>query len=249
MVAIDHVAGEVIVGAILDDELHLVVRREAIEVLPVVPVRLAAAGALDVDDLPHGRRNAVDRPVSSRLQHDRPARGKQPIHQRIHVLLQQRLAARDFDEPTLVLLHSGHDVVDRHLAPLVKRVRRIAPGAAQIARRQPHEHARFPRARRFALDRVEDLVDRKHKNRGLVAGPAAGFFPAPAPSSQPQLASTIVPWRSRLSTGSPPERHARTPEVFWTSKASTWSSSTSTKSRRRASSSRSTSERTTFSIT
>ena len=51
----DDVARELVVGAILDDELHLVVRREPVEVVPVVLRGLPARRALDVDDLQHGR--------------------------------------------------------------------------------------------------------------------------------------------------------------------------------------------------
>ena len=49
----DDVARVLVVGAVLDDELHLVVRPQAIEVRPVHPVRFAAAGTLHVENRDH----------------------------------------------------------------------------------------------------------------------------------------------------------------------------------------------------
>ena len=54
------------------------------------------------------------------------------------------------------------DFVERHLAPFGERVGRVAPGAAQVAGGQAHEHARPPGVGRFPLDGVEDLVDGQH---------------------------------------------------------------------------------------
>src|SRR4030095_16019122 len=42
----DHVAGELVIGAILDDKLDLVLRAQPLEIRPVVFRDLAAAGAL-----------------------------------------------------------------------------------------------------------------------------------------------------------------------------------------------------------
>src|SRR5437764_1257973 len=94
----DHVARVFIVRAILDHELHLIVRPQAIEIAPVVLPRLAAAWTLDVEDrddaLGHARRAAVPAGLE---QHGASA-PEQRIHERVHLFLQQRLAARDFDE-------------------------------------------------------------------------------------------------------------------------------------------------------
>ena len=56
----------------------------------------------------------------------------------------------------------GQHVVDRHLLAAGEGVGRVAPRAAQIAGRQPHEHAGPARVRRFALDGGVDLEDRQH---------------------------------------------------------------------------------------
>ncbi len=54
------VARVLVVGAVLDDELHFVVGVQAIEVLPVHPVRLSAARALHVHDLDDAGRHVGD---------------------------------------------------------------------------------------------------------------------------------------------------------------------------------------------
>ena len=95
-------------------------------------------------------------------------RFEQAIHEGVHVVLQERFAAGDLDERTFISLDFGHDFVDRPFGSLVKRVRRIAPRAAQIARREPHEHAWLAGPRRLALDRVEDLVDREHDGKSSI---------------------------------------------------------------------------------
>ena len=67
------IARELIIRTIFDDELHFVVRREAIEVGPVVLTDLAAAGALDVDDFHDLGRNPIDRTMAARFEQHRPA--------------------------------------------------------------------------------------------------------------------------------------------------------------------------------
>ena len=106
--------------------------------------------------------------MAAGLEHHRAGRGQQAIHQRIHVFLQQRFTAGNLDERTVVPVDLGHDLVHRHLATLVERVLRVAPRTAEIARRQPHEHARTPGARRLALNRVEDLVDRQQFANSII---------------------------------------------------------------------------------
>jgi hypothetical protein len=78
----------------------------------------------------------------------------------VHVFLQQRLAARELDDLALEPLHLGDDVVDGHLAAAGEGVRRVAPAAPQVARGEPHEHARPADVRRLALDGDVDFVDR-----------------------------------------------------------------------------------------
>ena len=86
---------------------------------------------------------------------------EQRLHQRIDVVLQQRLAAGDLDERTVEPLDLGKHLVERLLAPFVKGVRRVTPRAAQVAGGQAHEDARPAGVGGFALNRVEDLVNRQ----------------------------------------------------------------------------------------
>ena len=104
----DDIARVLVVAAVLDDELDLVVRREPIEVGPVVTVRFAAARALDVDDLDDRPWHTLDAHVPARFDHDRLARVEQAVHQRVDLALQQRLAAGNLHQPAVV----GVDLLD-----------------------------------------------------------------------------------------------------------------------------------------
>ena len=152
---------ELVVRAIGDHELHLVVRssrcaRLLQSFLSASPlpghftsmIRITPAGTCG------------DAAMAAGLEQHGLARLEQALHQRIHVLLQQRLAAGDLDERAAVRLDLGHHLVHAHLAAFVERVRRVAPAAAQVAGGQADEHARPAGVGRLALNRVEDLVDR-----------------------------------------------------------------------------------------
>ena len=161
----DHdVARELVVLAVLDHELHFVLRGEALDVRPVVSMGLSAAWALDVHDADHRGRDLLDTEVTAGLEHHGEAFVEQPLHQRIDILLQQRLSAGDLDDGAFERLDPFDHLVERHLVSLGECVRRVAPGAAEVARRQADEHAGPPRVRRFSLDRVEDLVDGQHSS-------------------------------------------------------------------------------------
>ena len=56
-----------------------------------------------------------------------------------------------------------HDLIHRHPASFVKRVRRVAPRTTQVAGGQADEDAGTPGVRRFSLNRMENLVDRQHR--------------------------------------------------------------------------------------
>ena len=96
------------------------------------------------------------------FEHHRSAGLQQALHQRVDVFLQQWLTAGDFDERTAVPFDPGHHVVDRHLPALVEGIRSVAPRAPQVAGGQADEDARLAGPRRFALDRMENLVNRQH---------------------------------------------------------------------------------------
>ena len=160
VLAPDDLLREFIVAPIGDHEFHLVPFREVREVAPVVLVRLAGARALHVHDADDARRHVGDAAMPAGLdQHGLPGI-EQALHQRIHVGLQQWLAAGHLDGLAAARLDVRDDVVNAHLAALVEGVRRVAPAAAQVAGGQANEDARPARIGRLALDRMEDLVNR-----------------------------------------------------------------------------------------
>src|SRR5882672_10064765 len=158
----DDVAGVLVVRAILDDELHLVLRTKAVEVAPVVFRGLAAAGALHVEDGDDAVGDAGRAAMASGLEEHRPPAFEQLLHQRIHILLQQRLAAGHLDERTRVRVQLLEHVIERALRSFVEGVRRVAPRAPEVAGGQANEDTRPPGVARFALDGVENLVDGQH---------------------------------------------------------------------------------------
>ena len=95
-VARDHVARVLVVGAVADHEFHLVARLQPVDVRPVHPLCLAAAGALDVHDADDARRHPIEADVPPGLEQHGLAAFQQLAHQRRCVLLQQRLAAGHF---------------------------------------------------------------------------------------------------------------------------------------------------------
>ena len=87
-------------------------------------------------------------------------------HRAVDVPLQERFAAGDLHELAPVRPDLDTTSSTDTLLPFVKRVRCVAPGAAQVARGQADEHARPPGVRRLSLDGMKDLVDRQHRARG-----------------------------------------------------------------------------------
>ena len=157
------IARELVVGPVLDDELHLVVRREPVEIAPLVLAGFAAPGTLDVHDLDDvGRaRGRSDGDRRSRASPCGPGRGGATSGRRRPPAGAARLPVISTSGQSW-LSDRGDHLVHGLLAPLVKGIGGIAPGAAQIARRQPDEHAGTAGVGRFPLNRIEDLVDRQH---------------------------------------------------------------------------------------
>src|SRR5678815_434790 len=162
LVSSDDVAGELVVGAILDDELDLVLRTQPLEILPVVLRVLAAARTLHVEDRHDISRNALGAAMATGLEQHRLAAVEQTLHERIHLFLQQGLAAGHLDQRAFVAIDLTEDIVQGALVALVKGIRRIAPAAPQIACGQAHEHTRPSGVCGLALHRMKDLVDGQH---------------------------------------------------------------------------------------
>src|SRR5262245_56364541 len=173
LVARDDVASKLVVDAILHDELHLVLRTQPFEILPVVLPIFAAARALHVEDGHDAIRNALDAAMATRFEQDGLAIVEKALHERIDILLQQRLAAGHLNQRTPVSIDFADDIVQRALAAFVEGIWRIAPAAPQIARGQADEHTRPSGVCGLALHRVEDLVDGEHVLRSLGFGLSA----------------------------------------------------------------------------
>src|SRR5579885_684674 len=158
-VAGNHRARPFVIGAIADYEFHLVVCGQIMQVAPQVAMGLAAARTFEIHDLDHPRVKPADVGRPRGLDHHLLAVLQQCLAQRVHSLLQQRLAAGDFHQRTAIALDLLHDLGHRHPAAFVKGVLRVAPHASQVAGGQAHERAWAPGMRGFALHAVKDLVD------------------------------------------------------------------------------------------
>src|ERR1019366_9724460 len=93
------VAHPFVVDAIGEHELDLVARPEVIEVRPSVPVRLAAARALEIPDLVDARVDTGDVGFAAGLDEHRAPGVAELGHQREDSGLEERLAARQPGEP------------------------------------------------------------------------------------------------------------------------------------------------------
>ena len=69
-------------------------------------------------------------------------------------------------------IHLMADRIDGRALAAVKRIRRVAPGASQIASGEPHKNAWQACARTFTLNRFENLgdEDRLRFNRSSISG-------------------------------------------------------------------------------
>ncbi len=137
-------------------------RSETLEVRRVIALRFPAARALHVEDGNNPFRNTRRAAVAACLEQHGPAAIQQPLHQRIHVVLQQWLASGDLDEGAPKLIDLVKNRLDGPFLPFVKRVWGIAPGTAEVASGQPDEDTRPSGIGGLTLDGVEDLVDREH---------------------------------------------------------------------------------------
>src|SRR4029077_7439222 len=137
----DDPTSEFVIVAILDDELHLVMPRQQIDILPVVLVGLAAARTFHVHDLDDARRHTGNGAMPAGFEHHGIAAIEQHIHQRKDIFLEKRLSASDLDEPALMRLNLLNYIVNRSFLSFVKRVRSVAPGAPQVAGGKTHEYA------------------------------------------------------------------------------------------------------------
>src|SRR6185503_12187098 len=107
----DHVSGKLVVGAILDDELDLVVGTKPLEVFPVVLRNLAAAWALHIEDRHDVSGNTLRAAMTTGLEQHRLAAVEQSLHERIHLFLEQRLTAGHLHQRASVAIDLTNDIV------------------------------------------------------------------------------------------------------------------------------------------
>ena len=155
----DRIARPFVVAAVGEDELHLVRRTQLVDVRPVVVRGLAAGRALQVDDSPHPRIDTRDVEPAAGFEQDGESAVAEAAHQGMNAGLEQGFAAGDFHQRAVERQHLGDHVVCAHPRAFVEAVLGVAPTAPHLAPGQPHQDARAAREGRFALDRVEDLVD------------------------------------------------------------------------------------------
>src|SRR5262245_9498148 len=139
--------------------------------------------------------------MAAGLEHHGIAASDERIHERINIVLQQRFTARDLDQAAIVLSYFGDHLIQRALLALVEGVLGVAPRTSKVAGCQPHEDARRAGARRFALDGIEDFVDRQHSGISTIVS-AWGTCASERP------AGTIRPAAARgTASSTPPRKH------------------------------------------
>ena len=173
-----------VVAPVRDHELRLVLGREQVEVAPFHPMRLARAGRLHV----HDRHRAGVEARRAAMCPDVSTRTCQPASARR--LTKGNAAGWESGSPPVSRTRrhgycpiSARTSSSDALPPLVERVGRVAPHAAQGASGEPHEHARLSGPGPFALDGEEDLVDGQHGGDvcTLVSGPRTRQRPCEPP--------------------------------------------------------------------
>jgi hypothetical protein len=71
--------------------------------------------------------------------------------------MNQRLAARDLDQPRADFVAFFDQLIEALLLTAIKRILGVAPRAAQRTAGQPNERTRITRPGALALDRMKDL--------------------------------------------------------------------------------------------
>src|SRR5580698_6280224 len=164
------VASPFVVAPIAEHELQLVIRPQMFEVAPSIPRRLATAGTFQVNDASDSRVDHADVAFARGLDHHVMSTRQQQRNQWMDSLLQEWLAAGNFDQPAIEAVNFGCHLRNLHLIAFVKGVLGVAPGAAQVAPREADEDAGTPRPGRFALDAMKDLVNADPRHFSQAGG-------------------------------------------------------------------------------
>ena len=159
-VGADEVAGELVVGAIGEDELDLIIRGEGVEVFEAEGVGGGAgAGAFDVDDLVDGAGDVCEGLFAAGLDHEGVVVGEEAVHEgQKFAGLEHGLAAGELDEAAGGEgFDLGEHLVGGEGLAAGEGVLGVAPGAAQVAAGEADEDAGDPGEGAFALDGFVEL--------------------------------------------------------------------------------------------
>ena len=190
------------IRSIANHELDLVDRLQAAKVGPDVRLNFARAGCLDVEDDAHAGVDSAGVDRSAGLEQDGLTGVGKTRHERIHLRLQQRLAASDFDQLIAKFQRKGDDPFEIDDFSLRERMRRIAVDTPQVARREANEDARQPGKCAFTLQAAVNLVDKQRSDRLAIErlqavwvrdfrGPWSGSPAAPTISGEIATRSSI----------------------------------------------------------
>src|SRR5271157_2643495 len=208
----DKFAREFVIAPAGNHKFHLVVGYECAQILYAESVTLAGVGTLHIHDFHYLRRHAFQRPLTARLQQNGVACNQQPVHQRNRfALLQHRLASSDLDQATIgrEAMHLVLDFLERHALAAFESVLAVAPGAAQVASRQPHKNARQPSVGGLSLQRLVNLDDLHGRRPIRCSAPWSCRSPRwlrPSRAPGHWCSVSAVSWSRRRNTwpGSPP---------------------------------------------
>src|SRR5260370_34161820 len=160
VVPLGKVAGEFVVSPVAKYKLDLITRAERFQVLHLERIGLPRVGTFHVDNLDYSGWHSVERALAAGLKQDLVAALQKLPHQGHDLtLLQHRLSAGDLDQAPIWAqpLDFGERFFRRHLSPAIERVFAVAPGTAQVAAREPDEHAWQARVRGLTLQRLVNL--------------------------------------------------------------------------------------------
>ena len=139
---LDDFPGPLVIRAIRDHEFDLVLSFQMFEIRPEVLFRFARARAFDVQDDFGPLVHRCDVDGSRRFDQHLEAFIGQPLNQVEAFRLSERLAAGHLDEIASIAVHALHDRIKGHPLAACESVFGVAPSAAEIASREPDEHAR-----------------------------------------------------------------------------------------------------------
>src|SRR6185312_454791 len=155
-------ARKLVIAAPADHKFHFIVRLKDFQIFEIERFALAGIRALHIHDFHDATRNPLQWPLSAGLDQYLVAAFEHSLHQWNQLaLLEHGLAASDLNQSRswAQALNFFEDLLGRHFLTTVKTIFGIAPRAAQITARQPHEYAWHAGVCRFALQRLVNFSD------------------------------------------------------------------------------------------